>query len=343
MGTKDNLGLDHEAVEEDRYEISQRELPEVWTVADGQAYATFSKSLTVRVVWKSEDQGDASGFQAGLYDNGDLISDAHWKWQTPDLAQFIQVVRPIDALAALTTIEDGEWGEEEVTPERSVWLRVAAGLGKAVWWFTVLVADVLIRLMLITRPNERRIRPTERKSWRKGLKQDLMRIQDNTCVYCGYRRTASGLEIDHIIPVVRGGSNDQSNLQVICPHCNRRKGDQTDEEFRHRYASLVPATPLTPPRRRISQAEFRAETQRTNPEASVRQFRRTRFISNREKIVTGCLVVGVVVTIGVAWGLASLGVEGLLLALPALLFGAFAGLGTFFRAHNNGAMIENED
>lgn len=342
MDTKDSVGFDHEAVEEDGYEISQHDIPEVWTVADRQAYATFSKSLTVRVVWKSETQGDASGFQAGLYDNDDLISVAYWNWQTPDLAQFIQVVRPIDALTALTNIEYGEGEEEEVPPERAVWLRAAIGLGKAVWWFAVRVADVLIRLMLITRPNERRIRPTERKSWPKGLKHQLMRGQDNTCVYCGYRHKASKLEIDHIIPVVRGGSNDPSNLQVICSHCNRRKGDQTDEEFRHRYASLVPTTPFTPPRRRVSQAEFRAETQRTNPEASVRHFRRTRFISNREKIVTGCLAVGVAATIGVAWGLASLGLEGLLLTLPALLFGAFAGLGTFFRAHNTGAMIEEE-
>ncbi len=99
------------------------------------------------------------------------------------------------------------------------------------------VADVLIWVMLRTRSDERRIRPTERVVWPKGLKQRLMRRQDNTCVYCGYRRIATSLDIDHIIPVVRGGSNDMSNLQVICRRCNQRKGLQTDEEFRTRYAS----------------------------------------------------------------------------------------------------------
>ena len=48
------------------------------------------------------------------------------------------------------------------------------------------------------------------------------------------------MDIDHMIPVIRGGSNDESNLQVICRPCNLRKGLQTDEEFRERYARLVP-------------------------------------------------------------------------------------------------------
>ena len=169
----------------------------------------------------------------------------------------------------------------------AAWI-VAVGLwlAEGITLVSLWTADALIWVMLVTRSNERRIRPTKRLTWPKGLKRSLMRRQDNTCAYCGYRRIAASMDIDHIIPVVRGGSNEESNLQVICSRCNQRKGPQTDEEFRKRYARLVPRRALTPPRRRISQAEFREETRLTTQTASVQEFRKTRFISKREKVVT---------------------------------------------------------
>ena len=109
-------------------------VPETWTVADGRIYAKLSEDLTMWVVWKSENQGDAAGFEAGLYDNDDLISTAHWEWQAPDIAEFIQVVTPTDALAALAEVEeDGDKEEEgESSPRRPLWLQVVIALGKGI-------------------------------------------------------------------------------------------------------------------------------------------------------------------------------------------------------------------
>jgi 5-methylcytosine-specific restriction enzyme A len=40
---------------------------------------------------------------------------------------------------------------------------------------------------------------------------------------CRRCRTAVGLEVDHIIPVSKGGKTEESNLQTLCRRCNRRK------------------------------------------------------------------------------------------------------------------------
>lgn len=44
------------------------------------------------------------------------------------------------------------------------------------------------------------------------------------CVFCGRRAKQLQLEVDHIAPFAKGGSNDLSNLQTLCFDCNRGKG-----------------------------------------------------------------------------------------------------------------------
>ena len=254
---------------------------------------------------------------------------------------------PVPVLQATPPVELSQPTPEHPKPESEThgprnWTSYAATAWAWVIMVALLFADWLIWVMLRTRSNERRIRPTKRVTWRKGLKQELMKRQDNTCVYCGYRRIARTLDIDHMIPVVRGGSNDESNLQVICRPCNQRKGLQTDEEFRARYSRLVSATPLTPPQRRITQNEFKEETQRTSQSASAREFRRTRYITPREKIASGCFISGGAV-FGIAlFSLAAIGVEGLLLLFPAMSLGFAVGLGIWLRAYITGATSEVE-
>lgn len=41
------------------------------------------------------------------------------------------------------------------------------------------------------------------------------------CVKCG---GAEKLEFDHIIPIAKGGSNTERNIQLLCEQCNRAKG-----------------------------------------------------------------------------------------------------------------------
>lgn len=62
------------------------------------------------------------------------------------------------------------------------------------------------------------------------------------CFYCGKKMKERNKTIDHIVPIIKGGSNCYSNLVVCCKKCNSFKGKYTISELinqlykRHRFA-----------------------------------------------------------------------------------------------------------
>lgn len=48
----------------------------------------------------------------------------------------------------------------------------------------------------------------------------------NRCCYCGRHLPSSELNLDHVVPVSRGGSTDWSNIVTACIPCNLRKGSR---------------------------------------------------------------------------------------------------------------------
>ena len=56
--------------------------------------------------------------------------------------------------------------------------------------------------------------PYQRKEWKAGK-----------CAYCD---TTDGLVLDHIIPVMAGGTNDRTNAQTLCQPCNLWKMAHVD-------------------------------------------------------------------------------------------------------------------
>lgn len=61
------------------------------------------------------------------------------------------------------------------------------------------------------------------------LEQRVRRSARNRCGYClsPQHLVMARLEIEHITPLARGGQNDENNLWLACPICNRFKGDKT--------------------------------------------------------------------------------------------------------------------
>ncbi|MDP9328026.1 MAG: HNH endonuclease [Actinomycetota bacterium] len=55
-----------------------------------------------------------------------------------------------------------------------------------------------------------------------------MKTEMPWCAYCGSPATAGNpLTIDHIVPLVHGGTNRRENLTVACRRCNDVKADAT--------------------------------------------------------------------------------------------------------------------
>ena len=55
--------------------------------------------------------------------------------------------------------------------------------------------------------------------------------RDRTCRLCGATRDDAVLEVDHIVPRSKGGTNDMDNLQVLCRPCNQGKSNLDATDF----------------------------------------------------------------------------------------------------------------
>lgn len=66
-----------------------------------------------------------------------------------------------------------------------------------------------------------------------GMKRLRIYMRDKfRCQYCGEKKTATDLTLDHIFPRSRGGENSPVNIVAACLACNNRKGNRTPEEAR---------------------------------------------------------------------------------------------------------------
>ena len=61
------------------------------------------------------------------------------------------------------------------------------------------------------------------------VREYLLEKWGRQCVYC--RKTQVSLQLEHIVPTSRGGSDRVSNLALACARCNQEKGSQTAAEY----------------------------------------------------------------------------------------------------------------
>lgn len=68
----------------------------------------------------------------------------------------------------------------------------------------------------------------QRSKMTPALKKTILERDNYTCQNCGnsiYKEPNLLLEIDHIVPVSKGGETEPDNLQTLCWRCNRSKSD----------------------------------------------------------------------------------------------------------------------
>ena len=79
----------------------------------------------------------------------------------------------------------------------------------------------------------------------KEIKDQVFKRDKHICLCCGKdRRQGVSLNADHILPVAMGGTNDVSNLQTLCKHCNTTKS-VNEVDYR------VNKTPLNQPKAQL--------------------------------------------------------------------------------------------
>ena len=74
------------------------------------------------------------------------------------------------------------------------------------------------------------------------VREYLLEKFNRTCVYCKGKNIP--LEIDHITPKSRGGSDRVSNLTLACKPCNQEKGNKTATEYGHPHVENLAKKPL---------------------------------------------------------------------------------------------------
>ena len=66
--------------------------------------------------------------------------------------------------------------------------------------------------------------------------------QEGVCAGCDTHFPFRVMDVDHILPRSRGGTDHPYNLQLLCSGCNRSKGGKTMAEWRTAVAARSTGT-----------------------------------------------------------------------------------------------------
>jgi 5-methylcytosine-specific restriction endonuclease McrA len=81
---------------------------------------------------------------------------------------------------------------------------------------------------------------TKRKSIvNKKIVQQLYELQEKQCAYCYCDLENTAYEVEHIVPISFGGTNNLANLVISCKSCNSKAGSLIFSSFQSKQAYVT--------------------------------------------------------------------------------------------------------
>lgn len=102
-------------------------------------------------------------------------------------------------------------------------------------------ANNIERYREIARASQHKRRAAKRNSLGQHTAHDVKEIyilQKGRCPICSVR-LGKRYHIDHVMPLSLGGSNDRSNIQILCPRCNLQKNKKHPVDFMQSKGFLI--------------------------------------------------------------------------------------------------------
>jgi ATP adenylyltransferase len=78
---------------------------------------------------------------------------------------------------------------------------------------------------------------------RGSVRYQILKEAGGRCELCGVSSREKQIDVDHIVPRSKGGSNDIQNLQALCRTCNANKRNSDDTDFKAVHQSYAETAP----------------------------------------------------------------------------------------------------
>jgi 5-methylcytosine-specific restriction endonuclease McrA len=94
-------------------------------------------------------------------------------------------------------------------------------------------------IISVARHRYRALKRNASGSYNKEDIQFLFISQRGLCAMCREDIKKQKHHVDHIMPLARQGTNDKTNLQLLCPTCNRKKSAKHPVDFAQQMGFLL--------------------------------------------------------------------------------------------------------